>query len=157
MSRHPSRLGPNEATGRPQDPEIASDQQSMRQGDTATTTLAPVPHRPSDPGTASDTDRSVGTDESVSAHDDFPPTGNDATPRSRGDPLQTPAVSTAGQGLAADEISQLRQENAHLRQRLDEEIAGRHRAINDLEARAETEARKFSERLAKLEAELWSR
>ncbi|KAG9498446.1 hypothetical protein J7337_009251 [Fusarium musae] len=157
MSRHPSRPGLGGGAGRSQDPEIASDERSMRHRQTTDSTLAPVPHEPSDPGPSSDIDRSVVTDESVSANDDFPPTGNDATSRSHGHPLQTPAAFTSGQGIATDEISQLRQENAHLRQRLDEEIAGRHRAINDLEARAETEARKFSERLAKLEAELWNR
>ncbi|KAF5700422.1 hypothetical protein FMUND_14334 [Fusarium mundagurra] len=125
----------------------------------------------------SDVDRSVVTDESVSAHDDFPPTGGDATPRSQGehaelDSFARPQVRTPVEVMSSHEsvmaeMKQLRQENAHLRQRVGQEIPALHREIkdmkteqvrliDDLKARLETretEARQFSERLAELESE----
>ncbi|KAF5643755.1 uncharacterized protein FTJAE_3054 [Fusarium tjaetaba] len=181
FSRHPSRTGPSGGICRPQDSSIASDQRSMRQGHTTASNLVPAPHQaPGIPvsrdlrrpqqhrgvSPASDVDGSVVTDESASAHDVFSPPDNDATPQSP-DPVerdslaqpqvQTPGVVTSSQGLATDEVSQLRQENAQLSQEISNFKTEQAQLINDLKARLETretETLKVSERLAKLEAEL---
>ncbi|KAF5233167.1 hypothetical protein FANTH_12643 [Fusarium anthophilum] len=180
---------------------MVSNQRSMRQGHITVATLDPVPHpSPGMPfirnlhqcrgsGRRSHVDRGVAADDVVPAHDDFAPMDMDDTPRSR-EPvrqdslsrphLETPGEAMLGLGLAMDGIRQLRQDNAHLRQQLEDEILKRHRQINnlktdqalavaafqeskaeqarlidDLKARLETretEARRFSERLAELEA-----
>ncbi|KAF5660241.1 hypothetical protein FCIRC_12204 [Fusarium circinatum] len=201
LHTHISRPSSNRAINQPQDSIMVSDQRSMRQGYTTVATLDPVPHpragmplihnlhQRRGPGQGSHVDRGVAADDVVPAHDDFVPMDMDDTPRSR-EPvrqdslatphLETPDEATLGLGLAMDEIRQLRQDNAHLRQQLEDEILKRHQQINnlktdqalalaafqefkaeqarvidDLKARLETretEARRFSERLAELEA-----
>ncbi|KAF5714031.1 hypothetical protein FMUND_7628 [Fusarium mundagurra] len=118
--------------------------------------LAPVPHQPPrspprspvgqndqhrEPSRASHVNRGLETDQYGPAHNDLPPTYNEAVSQSREhvqrEPLvrpgfHAPSEAMSGEGLAMDAIRQLRQENADLRKKLDDDTFDLQRQINNL-------------------------
>ncbi|KAF5643745.1 uncharacterized protein FTJAE_3043 [Fusarium tjaetaba] len=153
---HPSRPGPNRAAFRPQDSTMASDRQPTRQGPSPAIipcrNLAPVdlhpPSSPEDqddrhrePSRVSHVNRGLETDQHGTAHIDLPPTYNEAVSQSREHAQREPSVrpgfhapteAISGQGRATDGIRHLRQENADLRKKLDDNTRDLQRQINNL-------------------------